>query len=149
MGSQSVQAKTIEILLVEDNPGDVLLLKETFKHSKAANHITVAEDGTVAMDILNRAGKYADAVVPDIIILDLHLPKKDGREVLAELKADVRFRSIPAIILTTSQAREDVIKCYQLHANCYITKPFDLEDFIAMTESFENFWFSKVRLPFR
>jgi chemotaxis family two-component system response regulator Rcp1 len=148
MGIQPVQAKTIEILLVEDNPGDVLLLKETFKQSKAANHITVAEDGTVAMDILHRTGKYADAVAPDIIILDLHLPKKDGREVLAELKEDTRFRSIPVIILTTSQAREDVIKCYQLHANCYITKPFDLEDFIAMVESFENFWFSKVRLPF-
>jgi CheY-like chemotaxis protein len=139
--------KPVEILLVEDSPGDVRLTKEALKDSKVANHITVAEDGVEAMALLRREGEYAEAVRPDLILLDLNLPRKDGRQVLAELKADEDMRSIPVIILTTSQAEEDIIRTYDLHANCYITKPVDLDQFLNVVRTIEDFWLSIVKLP--
>jgi CheY-like chemotaxis protein len=141
--------KPIEILLVEDSPGDARLTKEALKDSKVANHITVAEDGIEAMALLRREGEYAEAVRPDLMLLDLNLPRKDGREVLAELKADEDMRSIPVIILTTSQAEEDIIRTYNLHANCYITKPVDLDQFLKVVRTIEDFWLSIVKLPSR
>lgn len=141
--------KPIEILLVEDSPGDARLTKEALKDSKVANHITVAEDGIEAMALLRREGEYAEAVRPDLILLDLNLPRKDGRQVLAELKADEGLRSIPVIILTTSQAEEDIIRTYNLHANCYITKPVDLDQFLKVVRTIEDFWLSIVKLPSR
>ena len=141
--------KPIEILLVEDSPGDARLTKEALKDSKVANHITVAEDGVEAMALIRHEGAHADAVRPDLILLDLNLPKKDGREVLAEIKADEDMRSIPVIILTTSQAEEDIIRTYNLHANCYITKPVDLDQFLKVVRTIEDFWLSIVKLPSR
>jgi len=139
--------KPVEILLVEDSPGDVRLTKEALKDSKVANTITVAEDGVEAMALLRREGKYAESVRPDLILLDLNLPRKDGRQVLEELKADEALRSIPVIILTTSQADEDIIRTYNLHANCYITKPVDLDKFLEVVRTIEDFWLSIVKLP--
>ena len=140
-------ARPIGILLVEDNPGDVRLTKEALKNTRVPNRITVAVDGVEAMAILHREGKYADVVCPDLILLDLNLPRKDGREVLAEVKADPALRRIPIVILTTSQAEQDVFKAYDLHANCFITKPVDFERFLAVAKAIENFWLSTVRLP--
>ena len=139
--------KPVEILLVEDSPGDVRLTKEALKDSKVANNLTVAEDGVEAMALLRREGKYAESVRPDLILLDLNLPRKDGRQVLEELKADEALRSIPVIILTTSQADEDIIRTYNLHANCYITKPVDLDKFLEVVRTIEDFWLSIVKLP--
>ena len=139
--------KPVEILLVEDSPGDVRLTKEALKDSKVANTITVAEDGVEAMALLRREGKYAESVRPDLILLDLNLPRKDGRQVLEELKADEALKSIPVIILTTSQADEDIIRTYNLHANCYITKPVDLDKFLEVVRTIEDFWLSIVKLP--
>ena len=139
--------KPVEILLVEDSPGDVRLTKEALKDSKVANTLTVAEDGVEAMALLRREGKYAESVRPDLILLDLNLPRKDGRQVLEELKADEALRSIPVIILTTSQADEDIIRTYNLHANCYITKPVDLDKFLEVVRTIEDFWLSIVKLP--
>ena len=141
------QNSSVEILLVEDNPGDVRLTREALKEGRLLNHINVVNDGIEAMAFLRREGKYVDAVAPELILLDLNLPKKDGREVLAEIKADPKLRRIPVVILTTSSAEEDILKTYDLHANCYVTKPVDLEQFIRVVQSIEDFWFTVVKLP--
>ncbi|MBI3319770.1 MAG: response regulator [Candidatus Omnitrophica bacterium] len=138
---------TVEILLVEDNPGDVRLTRETFKESKLANRLHVVGNGEEALAFLRHAGQYADATRPDLIVLDLNLPKKDGRELLAEVKADADLRRIPVVVLTTSKAEQDILKAYDLHANCYITKPLDLDQFITVVKSIENFWLQIVKLP--
>lgn len=140
-------SRPVEILLVEDNPGDVRLTREALKDAKVINNLYVAEDGVEAMDFLKRRGKHLQAVRPDLILLDLNLPKKDGREVLAEIKDDPALRQIPVVILTTSKAEEDILKTYDLHANCYITKPVDLEKFIQVITAIEDFWLSIVKLP--
>jgi CheY-like chemotaxis protein len=137
----------IEILLVEDNPGDVRLTIEALKEGKVANKINVAADGIEAMAFLRREGKYKNAPKPDLILLDLNLPKKNGREVLAEIKENSHLRCIPVVILTSSQAEKDIVTTYNLHANCYITKPVDFDQFINVVKSIEDFWFSVVKLP--
>jgi len=140
-------AKTAEILLIEDSLGDIRLIKEAFKEGKIINHMSVVEDGEAAMAFLRREGPYAGAVRPDLILLDLNLPKKDGREVLAEIKADEDLKRIPVVILTTSRAEEDILRTYNLHANCYVTKPVDLEQFFAVVRSIEDYWLAIVKLP--
>jgi len=137
----------IEILLIEDNPGDIRLTIEIFKESKFDNILNIAEDGIEAINFLSKKGKFKDKHLPDIIILDLNLPKKHGREVLAEIKEDELFKHIPVIIFTTSQAETDIFKCYELHANCYISKPLNMIKFVKIVKSVENFWFSIVKLP--
>ncbi len=137
----------IEILMVEDNPADVRLTIEAFKDAKVLNRMNVVEDGEAAMAYLRREGGYADAPRPDLILLDLNLPKKDGREVLAEIKADPDLRRIPVVVLTTSEDQKDILKAYDLHVNAYITKPVDLDQFIRIVEAVENFWLSVVKLP--
>jgi CheY-like chemotaxis protein len=137
----------VEILLVEDNPGDVRLTKEAMKEAKMRNNLSVASDGVEAMAFLRREGDYADAPRPDVILLDLNLPKKDGRAVLAEIKEDPNLRRIPVVILTSSKAEEDVLNSYDLHANCYVTKPGDLEQFIEVVKSVGDFWVQIVKLP--
>lgn len=137
----------IEILLVEDNPGDVRLTREALKDGKIVNNLHVAEDGVDALAFLRREGKYHNAVRPELILLDLNLPKKDGREVLAEIKADNDLKRIPVVILTSSAAEQDIVKSYNLHANCYVTKPVDLDQFINVVKSIEHFWLSVVKLP--
>ncbi|MDD5560245.1 response regulator [Candidatus Methylomirabilis sp.] len=139
--------RQIEILLVEDNPADVRLTQEALKDGKLLNSLSIVGDGVEAIAFLRRQGKYADAPRPDLILLDLNLPKKDGREVLAEIKTDETLKSIPVVVLTVSKAEEDILKTYKLHANCYITKPVDLDQFISVTQSIEDFWFSIVKLP--
>jgi CheY-like chemotaxis protein len=139
--------RPVEILLVEDNPGDVRLTREALKDARVINNLQVAADGVEAMAFLKRQGGYENAIRPDLILLDLNLPKKDGREVLSEIKADTSLRRIPVVILTTSKAEEDVLKTYDLHANCYITKPVDLEKFIEVISAIEDFWLSIVILP--
>ncbi len=139
--------KPIEILLVEDNPGDVRLTLEALKDGKMNNNIHVAKDGVEALQFLRRVGTYADAPCADLVLLDLNLPKKDGREVLAEIKADEDLKHIPVIVLTTSKAEEDIFRAYDLHANCYITKPIDLDQFINVVKSIEDFWLTIVKLP--
>jgi CheY-like chemotaxis protein len=136
-----------EVFLVEDNPGDVRLTQEVLKEAKVSNRLSVAPDGVEALAFLRREGSYQDAPSPDLILLDLNLPKKDGREVLAEIKADAMLRKIPVVILTTSKAEEDVLRSYQLHANCYVTKPVDLSSFISVVRSIEDFWLCVVKLP--
>lgn len=137
----------VEILLIEDNPGDVRLTMEALKEAKVINHLTVLKDGVEAMAFLRRQGPYAKAPRPHLILLDLNLPKKDGREVLADIKADNTLKHIPIVVLTTSQDEQDVLKSYNLHANCYITKPVDLEQFIKVVRSIEDFWLGIVVLP--
>lgn len=139
--------KPVDILLVEDNPGDADLAREALEGGKINNQLFVVTDGEAAMDFLYKTGRFADAPRPDLILLDLNLPRKDGREVLADIKANQDLKSIPVVILTTSQSEEDVIKSYNLHANCYITKPIDLNQFIKVVRSIENFWLSIVVLP--
>jgi CheY-like chemotaxis protein len=141
------QGRPIEILLVEDNPGDVRLTIEALKEGKVRNNLAVAKDGVEALAFLRRQGSYTDASRPDLILLDLNLPRKDGREVLAEIKEDPSLRRIPVVVLTTSKAEEDIVRTYDLHANCYITKPVDLEQFISVVRSIDDFWLSVVRLP--
>jgi chemotaxis family two-component system response regulator Rcp1 len=138
---------SVEVLLVEDNPGDVRLTKEALKEGRLLNNVNVVNDGIEAMAFLRREGKYVDAIAPDLILLDLNLPKKDGREVLAEIKSDPKLRRIPVVILTTSSAEEDILKTYDLHANCYVTKPVDLDQFIRVVQSIEDFWVTVVKLP--
>jgi two-component system response regulator len=138
---------SLEVLLIEDNPGDVELTQIALEDSKIAVHLSVVEDGVEAMAFLHKETKYAKMPTPDIILLDLNLPKKDGREVLAEIKADNLLRRIPVVVLTTSQAEEDVLKAYNLSANCYITKPVDFDQFVKIVQSIENFWFTIVKLP--
>ena len=137
----------IEILLVEDSPADILLTREAFKHNKIVNAIHVVEDGIQAMDFLYRRGKYASAPRPDLILLDLNLPRKIGREVLAEIKADPDLRTIPIVVLTTSDDDEDILKAYNLNANCYVVKPVGFENFMQAMQSIRHFWFSVVTLP--
>jgi CheY-like chemotaxis protein len=139
--------KPIDILLVEDNPGDVRLTTEVFKDSKILNNLSVVADGVETLAFLRREGRYANAPRPDLILLDLNLPKKDGREVLAEIKTHPNLQRIPVVILTTSQAEQDILKSYDLHANCYITKPVDLDGFIKIIKSIEDFWLTIVKLP--
>ncbi len=140
-------AKCVDILLVEDSPADVRLTQEALKEAKVRNHLYVAEDGVEALDFLRRQGRHGDAPTPDLILLDLNLPCKDGREVLAELKEDPNLRRIPVVILTTSRAEEDILRTYNLHANCYITKPVDLDQFMKVVRSIEDFWLTVVKLP--
>jgi chemotaxis family two-component system response regulator Rcp1 len=137
----------IEVLLVEDSPGDVRLTKEAFKDAKVHINLHVASDGAEAMAFLGREGEHANVPRPDLILLDLNLPKKDGREVLAEVKASPSLKSIPVVILTTSASEEDILRSYLLHANCYITKPVDLDGFLKVVKSVDNFWLSVVKLP--
>ena len=141
------RAVPIEILLVEDNAADVRLTREALKDAKVRNRLHVAADGVEAMAFLRREGRHADAPRPDLVLLDLNLPKKDGREVLEESKQDPGLQNIPVVILTTSQAEEDVFRSYQLHANAYVTKPVDLERFLEVVRSIESFWLEIVRLP--
>jgi CheY-like chemotaxis protein len=137
----------INILLVEDNPGDIRLTKEVLKEGKIRNTLSVITDGEEALLFLKKTGKYKDILLPDIILLDLNLPKKDGREVLAEIKEDPELLRIPVIVLTTSSAENDILSMYGHHANCYITKPVDFDQFINVIRSIEDFWLSIVKLP--
>ena len=136
-----------EVLIVEDNPGDVELAIEALEDSQMRNHLHAVEDGVEALAFLRREGVYLNAPRPDLILLDLNLPRKSGQEVLAEIKADVDLRRIPVIILTTSQAHEDIIKAYNLHANCYVTKSVDLALFMKAMKAIEDFWLKIVKLP--
>ena len=140
-------AVPIEVLLVEDSPGDVRLTREAFKDAKVHINLHVASDGAEAMAFLGREGEYSNAPRPDLILLDLNLPKKDGREVLAELKESPALKCIPVVILTTSASEADIQGSYQRHANCYITKPVDLEGFLKVVKSIDDFWLSVVKLP--
>ncbi len=137
----------IEILLVEDNLGDVRLTQEVLKDGKVRNMLHVVKDGVDAISFLQQTGEYAGAPRPDIILLDLNLPKKDGREVLADIKADPDLKNIPVVVLTTSSAEQDIFRSYDLYANCYITKPVDLDQFIKVMKSIEDFWLTIVKLP--
>ena len=137
----------IEILLVEDSPADVRLTKEALKEEKLHNNLSVVNDGVEAIAFLRKEGKYSNAVRPDLILLDLNLPKKDGREVLKEIKNDDDLKCIPVVVLTVSKAEEDVLKTYNLHANCYITKPIDLNQFSRVVKSIKDFWLTIVKLP--
>lgn len=137
----------IRILLVEDNPGDVRLTKEALKEAKMKNQLAVVDDGVEAMAYLRQEGEYKEVLRPDLILLDLNLPKKDGRQVLQEIKLDPELKRIPVVILTTSQAEEDILRSYDLHANCYVTKPVDLDQFINIVKSINDFWFTIVCLP--
>jgi two-component system, chemotaxis family, response regulator Rcp1 len=140
-------APPIEILLVEDNLGDVRLTKEALKEGKVYNNLHWAKDGVEALEFLRREGPHKDAPRPDIILLDLNLPKKDGREVLSVIKNDQQLKHIPVVVLTTSKAEEDVLRSYELHANCYVTKPVDLDKFIVVVQSIDRFWLTVVTLP--
>jgi CheY-like chemotaxis protein len=137
----------IDILLVEDNAGDVRLTQEVLKNSKVRNNLIIASNGQEALTCLRKQGKYASTARPDLILLDLNLPVMDGREVLERIKADPDFKRIPVVILTTSKAEEDILKTYNLHANCYVTKPVDLEQFVNVVKSLEDFWLAIVKLP--
>jgi two-component system, chemotaxis family, response regulator Rcp1 len=137
----------IRILMVEDNDGDVFLTTEALKSAKVANELFVVHDGVECMDFLRRKGKYADALRPDLILLDLNLPRMDGREVLAELKSDPDLRAIPVVVLTSSATEIDVAKAYDLHANCYIVKPVDFANLLTVVRAIEDFWLTIVRLP--
>lgn len=137
----------VEILLIEDNPGDVRLTQEALREGKVHNHLSVVQDGVEALAFLRRKGAYANVARPDLILLDLNLPKKDGREVLAEIKEDVELRRIPVVVLTTSKAEQDILESYNLHVNCYIIKPVNLDQFFTVVQSIEDFWFTIVKLP--
>jgi len=141
--------KTIDVLLVEDDPGDVLMTREAFADHKVANRLSVVSDGVSALEFLRKEGEYADAPVPDLILLDLNLPRMDGREVLEALKADANLRAIPVVVLTTSEAEEDVVRSYSLHANAYVTKPVDFDRFIDVVRQIDEFFVEVVRLPSR
>jgi chemotaxis family two-component system response regulator Rcp1 len=141
------QPMPIDILLVEDNAGDVRLTQEVLKGSKVRNNLIVASNGREALSCLRREGKYAGTVRPDLILLDLNLPVMDGREVLEKIKDDQDLKRIPVVILTTSKAEEDILKTYNLHANCYVTKPVDLDQFVKVVKSLEDFWLAIVKLP--
>ncbi len=142
-----MRMEAIEILLVEDDPGDVRLTREALKGSKLRNNLHIVEDGEEAMEFLRKEGVFADAPRPDIILLDLNLPRKDGREVLEEIKEDSDLRRIPVVVLTTSESDEDILISYNLHANCYITKPVEMKQFLQIVKTIEGFWFTIVKLP--
>jgi len=139
--------KPIEILLVEDNPGDVRLVVESFKEAKVSNNLSVVGNGEEALAFLRRTGAHTNAPKPDLILLDLNLPKKDGREVLAEIKQDPRLKLIPVVIVTSSDAEQDIVRSYELHANAYVTKPVGFDQFMDVIRSVERFWLSIVKLP--
>ena len=145
--AQDQTLKPIEILLVEDNPGDVQLTREALEEGNLLVNLSVMNDGAEAMAFLHRRGEHADAPAPDLILLDLNLPKKGGREVLQEIKADADLKCIPVVVLTTSEAEADIVSTYGLHANCYITKPVDIDQFIKIVQLLEQFWFTIVELP--
>ena len=140
-------SRPIEILLVEDNPGDVRLTQEALTEAKVINNLSVVDNGVDALLFLRQEGRYSGAARPDLVLLDLNMPRKDGREVLAEIKKDDKLKRIPVVILTTSEAEEDIIRSYDLHANCYVTKPVNLDRFIKVVQSIEDFWLSVVMLP--
>ncbi len=142
-----ILGQPIQVLLVEDNPGDAHLTRIALQDGKMQIQLSIVEDGVEAMAFLRRQGKYANAAHPDLILLDLNLPKKDGREVLSEIKADEALRRIPVVVLTTSQAEEDILQAYDLSANCYITKPVGFDQFVRIVQSIEDFWFTIVKLP--
>jgi len=145
--TRDLAGKPIEILMVEDNPGDVELVVESLQNGKLSNRLHVVSDGEEALAFLHRQGTHANAPRPDLILLDLNLPKKGGREVLAEIKADERLRAIPVVVLTTSKSEEDVLRSYQLNANCYVAKPVDFFQFEKIVKAIKEFWFSIVILP--
>lgn len=145
--STASQLQPVEILLVEDNAGDVRLTKEVLKDSKVHNNLMIASNGAEALACLRKQGKFSGASRPDLILLDLNLPVMDGREVLAQIKADDNLKRIPVVVLTTSKAEEDILRTYNLHANCYITKPVDLDQFVRVVKSLEDFWLAIVKLP--
>ncbi len=147
MSSNANGTRLIEILMVEDNPGDVRLTREAMKEGKISNRLSVVGDGVEALEFLRRQGRFSEAPRPDLILLDLNLPRKDGREVLAEVKSDPALRTIPVVVLTTSHADEDVIRAYNLHANCYITKPVDFNQFMKVVQQIDDFWVNLVTLP--
>jgi two-component system, chemotaxis family, response regulator Rcp1 len=147
MNSMRSDARPIEILLVEDNPGDVRLTQEALREGRIRNRLSVVEDGEEAMRYLRREGEFAQAARPDVVILDLNLPRMNGREVLREMKGDPRLKSIPVVVLSSSEAEQDVVAAYDLHANCYVTKPVDLDQFVRAIQSIEHFWFTIVKLP--
>jgi len=144
---EQTMGRPIEILLVEDNPGDVRLTEEALREGKVYNNLRVAVDGEKAWAFLRREESYATAPRPDLILLDLNLPRRDGRELLADIKADADLRRIPVVILTTSKAEEDILRTYDLHANCYVTKPVDLDQFLKVVRAIEDFWLTVVKLP--
>ncbi len=146
MNTRSI-LKPINILLVEDNPGDVRLTIEGLKEGKVLNNLSVVSNGVEAMAFLRKEGQYANVPKPELILLDLNLPRKDGREVLAEIKNDDNLKRIPVVILTSSQAEQDIVKSYNLHANCYITKPVELDQFLGVIKNIEQFWLTVVKLP--
>ena len=145
--TQAIGTKPVDILLVEDNPGDVRLTQEALKDAKLKVNLHVVNDGVEAMAFLRHEGKYESKPSADLVLLDLNLPKKDGREVLAEIKGDSVLRRTPVVIVTTSKAEEDIVRTYDLHANCYVTKPLDLDQFVTMVQSIEHFWLTIVKLP--
>jgi len=144
-----IPSRAIEILLVEDNPGDARLTQEALREGKIRNNLHHAHDGVEALEFLRREGEFAKAPTPDLVLLDLNMPRKDGREVLAEMKQDSRLRRIPVVVLTTSEAENDIVRSYELHANCYVTKPVGLEQFISIVRQIESFWLAVVTLPTR
>jgi CheY-like chemotaxis protein len=145
----SSRGRVVDILLVEDNPGDVRLIVEGLHERTVRHNLHVVHDGVEALEFLRRTGRFADAVRPDLILLDLNLPRMDGREVLGEVKSDPDLKTIPVVVLTTSRAEQDILQSYQLHANCYVTKPVDLEEFLEVIKSIEEFWLTTVTLPHR
>lgn len=147
MQTEARPSQSVDILLVEDNPGDVRLIQEALQDGKLLNRVATVTDGQKALAYLRKEGSYAQATRPDLILLDLNIPRKDGREVLAEIKADPHLRSIPVVIVTSSQAEEDILRSYNTHANCYVTKPVDLEKFVAVVRAIEEFWVTIVKLP--
>ena len=147
MSANTNDSDCIDVLLVEDDPGDVLLIEEAFEFNKVRNNLNIVSDGVEALEYLRREGRYADAGRPGLILLDLNLPRKDGREVLEEIKADPELRRIPVVVLTTSKAEEDVLRSYDLHANAYVTKPVDFDRFIEVVRQIDEFFVSVVKLP--
>lgn len=141
------ELRLVRILLAEDNPGDVRLLRETLKESRIRNHLDVVDNGVDVIRFLHRSDEFGGVALPDLILLDLNLPRKDGREVLAEIKSDPRLRRIPVVVLTSSKADEDIVRSYDLHANAYVTKPVGLDQFVDVVRQIEGFWFGIVRLP--
>jgi len=144
---ESEVSRQVEFLLAEDNPGDVRLTQEALRESKISNNLNVVKDGVEALAFLRKEGPYADAPTPDVVLLDLNLPKKDGREVLAENKSDPLLKRIPVVIVTSSEAEKDILRTYDLHANCYVSKPVDLDQFIKVIQAIESFWLTIVKLP--
>jgi two-component system, chemotaxis family, response regulator Rcp1 len=143
----AASVRPIEILLVEDSPSDAKLTLAALKQAKVSNHVSHVEDGVLAMEFLRRRGQFAGAPRPDLVLLDLNLPRKDGREVLEEIKSDRELQTIPVVVLTTSLAEQDILRSYRLHANCYITKPVNFDRFLEIVQSIENFWLTVVVLP--